>query len=68
MRYKSEIFEVIHQDAVANFEVGGISEARMREYDEMCLVREPEPAGEAAETAQIERVNPVAGAAPGYGI
>jgi putative transcriptional regulator len=42
MKYKSEIFEVIHQDAVANYEVGAISEARMREYDEMCLVQEPE--------------------------
>jgi len=27
---------------MADFEVGAISEARMREYDEMCLVREPE--------------------------
>ena len=42
MKYKSEIYEVVHQDAVANFEVGAISEARMREFDEMCLVQEPE--------------------------
>jgi putative transcriptional regulator len=43
MKYKSEIFEVIHQDAIANFEVGAISEAKMKEFDEMCLVKEPEP-------------------------
>jgi putative transcriptional regulator len=55
MRYKSEIYEVIHQDAVANFEVGAISAARMREYDEMCLVREP--AKETAETT--EYISPV---------
>ena len=42
MKYKSEIYEVIHQDAVADFEVGAISEVRMREFDEMCLVQEPE--------------------------
>jgi len=39
-KYKSEIFEVIHQDAMANFEVGAISEARMKEYDDMCFVKE----------------------------
>jgi putative transcriptional regulator len=44
MRYKSEIYEVIHQDATANFEIGAISKAEMKEYDEMCLVQEPEPA------------------------
>ena len=44
MKYKSEIFEVIHQDAMVNFEVGAISEARMREYDLMCLVQEGEVA------------------------
>jgi len=42
MRYKSEIYRAMHEDAMADFEVGAISEARMREYDEMCLVREPE--------------------------
>ena len=36
--YKSEIFEVIHQDAVAMYKVGGITEASMHEYDEMCLL------------------------------
>jgi putative transcriptional regulator len=40
-KYKSEIYEVIHQDAMANFEVGAISKARMKEYDDMCLVQEP---------------------------
>ena len=39
-KYKSEIYEVIHQDAMADFEVGAISEARMKEYDDMCFVEE----------------------------
>ena len=37
MKYKSDILEVIHENAVANFEIGAISGERMREYDEMCL-------------------------------
>ena len=42
MEYKSEICKVMYQDALADFEVGAISEARMREYDKMCLVQNPE--------------------------
>jgi len=42
MNYKSEICKVMHQDAMADFEVGAISEERMKEYDKMCLVQEPE--------------------------
>ena len=38
MKYKSEIFEVLHENAVEMYKVGGITEASMREYDEMCLV------------------------------
>jgi putative transcriptional regulator len=55
MKYKSEIFEVVHQDATEMFAIGAISEDQMREYDEMCLVREP--AKETAETT--EYISPV---------
>ena len=41
-KYYSEICEVMHQDAMADFELGIISEARMREYDELCFVEEDE--------------------------
>jgi DNA-binding transcriptional regulator YiaG len=44
MKYKSEICKVMHQDAMADFKVGAISEERMREYDKDCLVQEPETA------------------------
>jgi len=37
MKYESEFLKVIHQDAIKMFRSGVISEARMREYDEMCL-------------------------------
>jgi DNA-binding transcriptional regulator YiaG len=39
-RYKSEIYDAIYQDAIADYEVGAISEAEMREYDELCLTEE----------------------------
>jgi len=42
MKYESDIAKVIHEDATIDFNLGFISEARMREYDEMCLVKEPE--------------------------
>ena len=37
MKYKSEAFEAIHEQAVEMYKTGGITEASMREYDEMCL-------------------------------
>jgi DNA-binding transcriptional regulator YiaG len=54
MEYKSEIYEVVHQDAVEMFKVGAISEARMKEYDKMCLVQEPGTAYEAEKPVQME--------------
>ena len=57
MRYKSEIYEVIHQDAVADFEIGAISEARMKEYSEMCLVKESETARETDKSLEIVHVS-----------
>ena len=37
MKYKSEAMEAVYEQAVAMYKTGGITEARMREYDEMCL-------------------------------
>ncbi|MDR1470776.1 MAG: hypothetical protein LBT00_15965 [Spirochaetaceae bacterium] len=61
MRYKSEIYEVIHQDATEMFAIGAISAARMREYDKMCLVREPKQAKEAAEPTKTKHISPAIG-------
>jgi DNA-binding transcriptional regulator YiaG len=47
-KYQSEILGVIHQDAEAMYAVGAISAERMREYDEDCLIHDPEPAEEVA--------------------
>jgi len=45
-KYKSDAYEAIHEDAMALFEVGAISEAELKEFDEACLVQEPETAYE----------------------
>ena len=37
MKYESEILKVMHQEAIEMYKIGVITEARMREYDEMCL-------------------------------
>ncbi len=42
MKYKSDIYEAVHQDAVEMFKIGAISEDRMREYDKKCLIQESE--------------------------
>jgi DNA-binding transcriptional regulator YiaG len=39
-KYKSGAFRAIHEAATARFEIGIISEARMREFDHACLVLE----------------------------
>ena len=56
MKYKSEILEVIHQSAVEKFKIGAINEAKMSEYNEMCLASEAESSvsNTANETAEIK--------------
>ena len=54
-KYQSEILEVIHQDAKGLHRLGIISDKEMREYDQGCLVQEPETMVYAAEKSpQIE--------------
>jgi DNA-binding transcriptional regulator YiaG len=55
-KYKSEIYEVIHQDAMADFEVGAISDDRMKEYDDMCFVEEPEADYSAEKSTVLKHV------------
>jgi len=54
MKYKSEIYEVVHQDAIEMFKIGAISEDRMREFDKMCLVQEKEAPYTAKESPKTE--------------
>jgi DNA-binding transcriptional regulator YiaG len=40
-KYYSEASMAIHESAKDLYEAGAITDARMREYDEMCLTSEP---------------------------
>jgi putative transcriptional regulator len=51
-KYGSEALGVIHEEALESFRIGAISEARMREFDEACLVQP---------TATIPRTQKTAG-------
>jgi DNA-binding transcriptional regulator YiaG len=57
MKYESDIAEMIHENAMENYKLGFISEARMREYDELCLAPDAETAKNksAKETEEIPR-------------
>jgi putative transcriptional regulator len=60
MKYESDILETIHENAIANFKIGAISEERMREYDKMCLAPETgisEEPDTTHETEKIERAD-----------
>jgi putative transcriptional regulator len=53
-KYKSEIYEVVHQDATAMFEIGAISKAEMRKFDKMCLIQEPQASYAAEKSPKTE--------------
>jgi DNA-binding transcriptional regulator YiaG len=40
MKYESDILEMIHENAITEFQLGLISEAEMRKYDKLCLPEE----------------------------
>jgi DNA-binding transcriptional regulator YiaG len=52
LKYKSEIFKMLHEDSVADFEAGAITEEEMREFDRACLVQDEPAAPKAARTAK----------------
>jgi DNA-binding transcriptional regulator YiaG len=60
MEYKSDILETIHENATANFEIGAISEERMREYDEMCLIEDSKTTQKTDSSEKIEHIDLVA--------
>jgi DNA-binding transcriptional regulator YiaG len=37
--YESDIAEMIHENKMTEFKLGLISEARMREFDKLCLTK-----------------------------
>ena len=57
MKYKSDIFETIHESATEKFHIGALSEAEMREFDELCLTPEALRDNAAQGTTAHETVN-----------
>jgi DNA-binding transcriptional regulator YiaG len=55
-KYGSEALMVLHQDAEGLHRLGIISDAEMREFDEDCLVKEPETAYETEKSIKMEQV------------
>jgi len=53
-KYQSEALKVIHQDAEGLHRLGIISDKEMREYDQGCLVKEPEAAYAAEKPPKTE--------------
>jgi DNA-binding transcriptional regulator YiaG len=53
-KYQSEILKVIHQDAKGLHRLGIISDREMKEYDQGCLVQEPETAYAAGKSPKTE--------------
>jgi len=63
MKYKSEAMEPVHEQAVALFKIGAITEERMCEYDEMCLknpkAKKSSPVYSDDNTMDIKQVRPI---------
>ena len=55
-KYESEALMVMHQQAEGLHRLGIISDAEMKEFDEDCLLHEPETAKEAENPLNIEKV------------
>jgi len=55
--YESDISEMIHENATINFKMGFITEARMREYDKLCLTKKALKKKAAQGAAAPETVN-----------
>ena len=53
MKYKSNAYEATHLGAVSLYETGVITEEKMREFDEMCLVQEDKMPAYEVENPQV---------------
>jgi len=56
-KYQSKILQVIHEDMKGMHDLGIISDARMREFDKMCLPQEPKKPHKIAGSARKARIN-----------
>ena len=52
-KYKSEAMKVIHEDMKGMHQLGIINKARMKDFDEMCLVQELDAASCETENSPV---------------
>jgi DNA-binding transcriptional regulator YiaG len=52
MKYKSDAYEALHEETVANFKVGAVSESELREFEKICFVQESEATYETGNSAE----------------
>ncbi|MCL2270049.1 MAG: hypothetical protein FWC24_01770 [Treponema sp.] len=62
-KYESEMLQVIHEDMKGMHQLGIINDARMHEFDEMCLVQEPESTYKTASPAETKQYSHITTAA-----
>jgi putative transcriptional regulator len=55
-KYYSEALEAVHQSARDLYEIGAISENEMKEFDEGCLVNEPDKEFQTEKAFKVEQV------------
>ena len=55
-KYDSELLQVLHEEMMDMHRSGFISDARMREFDEICFGEEPEAGNEAGNPPEKEHV------------
>ncbi|MCL2804643.1 MAG: XRE family transcriptional regulator [Treponema sp.] len=55
-KYQSKILRAIHEDMEGLHKLGIVTDAEMQEFDEDCLVQEPEPAYASSSSSRTEHV------------
>ena len=55
-RYESEAMQVIHEEMQDMHRSGFISDAEMRKFDKLCLIKEPKKAHKAEKSMAMEHV------------
>ena len=63
MKYKSDAYEALHEETLANFKIGAISETELREFEAICFVKESKTAYRAGDSVDtsikiMEHVTP----------
>ena len=53
-RYESELMQVIHEEMQDMHRSGFLSDAEMRKFDKLCLMKEPKPARKTEKAPTME--------------